>query len=91
MEVSRLGVKSELLLPAYPTATATHDLSHICDLHHSSWHHQILNPLSEARDQTCILMDLVGFVTPEPNKNSDNHQHLSTRQKILQVQMLKCK
>ena len=26
-------------------------------LHHSSWQHQILNSLSEARDQTCILMD----------------------------------
>ena len=41
----------------YATAIATPDLSHVCDLHHSSWHHQILNPLSEARDQTCILMD----------------------------------
>ena len=30
---------------------------HVCDLHHSSWHHQILNPLSEARDWTLILMD----------------------------------
>ena len=27
------------------------------DLHHSSQQHQILNPLSEARDQTFILMD----------------------------------
>ena len=26
------------------------DLSHVCDLHHSSWQRQILNPLSEARD-----------------------------------------
>ena len=33
---SRLGVKCELQLPAYTTATATPDLSHICDLHHSS-------------------------------------------------------
>ena len=31
--------------------------SYICDLHHSSWQHQILNPLSEIRDQTHILMD----------------------------------
>ena len=30
----------------------------VCDLHHNSWQHQILNPLSEARDQTCILMDV---------------------------------
>ena len=31
--------------------------SHICNLHHSSLQHQVLNPLSEARDRTCILMD----------------------------------
>ena len=42
MEVPRLRVKLELQLPAYSTATATPDLSRICDLHHSSWQHQIL-------------------------------------------------
>ena len=36
MEVPRLGVESELQLPAYATATAMPDLSYICDLHHSS-------------------------------------------------------
>ena len=38
MEVPRLGVQAELQLPAYTaaTATATWDLSCICDLHHSS-------------------------------------------------------
>ena len=41
-----------------PTATATPDLSHICDLHHSSRQRRMLNPLSEARDRTCNLMDL---------------------------------
>ena len=49
MEVPRLGVESELQLPAYVTATATRDPSLICDLHHSSWHCWILNPLSKAR------------------------------------------
>ena len=57
MEVPRLGVKSELSLPAYTTATARGDLSRVCNLHHSSRHHWILNPLSMARDWTCILMD----------------------------------
>ena len=57
MEVSRLGVKSELLPLAYATATATQDLSHVCDLHHSSQQCQIFNPLSKARDGTCILME----------------------------------
>ena len=57
MEVPRLGVKLELQLPAYTTATATWDLSHVCDLHHTSQQCQILNPLSEVRDQTHVLMD----------------------------------
>ena len=56
MEVPRLGVPSELHLPAYTTATATRDPSHICNLHHGSWQRWILNPLSEAGDQTHILM-----------------------------------
>ena len=57
MEVPRLGVKFELQLPAYITATATPDLSHVCDLHHSSWQRQIPNPLNKARDRTCVPMD----------------------------------
>ena len=56
VEVPRLGVKSESQLPAYATATATQDPSHVQDPHHSSQQHQILNVLSEARDQTCILI-----------------------------------
>ena len=43
-------------LQAYTTATAMWDLSRVCDLHPSSGKCQILNPLSEARDQTRILM-----------------------------------
>ena len=57
MEVSKLGVKSELQLLA--TATVMPDLSYVCDLHNSSQQHQILNPLSEARDQTLILVDTI--------------------------------
>ena len=33
------------------------NLSHICNLHHSSGQRWILNPLSEARDWTPILVD----------------------------------
>ena len=61
MEASRLGVKSELQLPAYTTATATQDPNHVCDLHHSSRQRQILNPLSKTRDQTLITMDASQF------------------------------
>ena len=67
LEVPRLGVKSELQLLAYATATAMQDTNRVCDLHHSSWQcqilnplskarDQILNPLSKARDQICVLM-----------------------------------
>ena len=37
-------VEPELQLPAYTTATAMQNLSHVCDLYHSSGQHQILNP-----------------------------------------------
>ena len=56
MEVPRRGVESELQLPAYATATATQDLNCICDLHHSSWQHWLLNPLSKVRDRNWNLM-----------------------------------
>ena len=52
MEDPRLGVKLELQLPAYATATPTHDPSRVCDPHRSQWQSRILNPLREARDQT---------------------------------------
>ena len=55
MEVPRLGVELQLQLLASATGTAAPDMNLICDLHH--WQHQILNPLSKARDQTFILMD----------------------------------
>ena len=49
MEIPRLGVESGLQLPVYTTATAALDLSHFCNLHHSSWQRWTLNPQSEAR------------------------------------------
>ena len=50
---SWLGVES---LSAY-AYSHTWDLSYIYDLHHNSWQHWILNPLSKARDWTHIFMD----------------------------------
>ena len=64
MDVPRLGVKLELQLLAYTTATATQDLSHVCNLHHRSWQYQIPDPLSETRDQTCVLMDTKSVLLP---------------------------
>ena len=73
MEVPRLGVESDLQLPAYTTATMTRDPSLVCNLHGSSQQHQIPNPLNEARDGTqnltvtsqihfcCSTRELQGF------------------------------
>ena len=61
MEVPRLGVKSELQLPAYTTATATSDPSCVCNIHHSSQQHRNLKPLREARDRTYILVAAIQF------------------------------
>ena len=49
MEIPRLGVKSELQLPAYTTATAALDPSCICSLQHSSW--QMPDPQPTERGQ----------------------------------------
>ena len=55
MAVPRLGVESELQLPAY--TTATQDPRGLCCLHHSSWQLGIPHPLGKARDGTGILLD----------------------------------
>ena len=44
-------------LLVYARAIATLHPSHDCDLHRSTWQRWILDPLSEARDRTHILMD----------------------------------
>ena len=49
MEVPRLEAESELQLSAYIIATATQDLSLICDQHHRSRQSWIFNPLSHNR------------------------------------------
>ena len=71
-EVPGLGVKFELQLPAYATATAMQGLGRICDLHYSSWKFPILNPLSEARNQTRILMDASWVLNPLSH-NGNSH------------------
>ena len=71
IEVPRLGVELELQLQAYATATETPDPSHTCYLRHSLWLCQILYPLNEARDDTCILMGTsLAFNLLSPNGNS---------------------
>ena len=77
MEVLGLAVESELQLPACTTATATLDLSHICDPYHRLWQCRIFNPLSKARDRACILMDTVSGSSPaEPQWESLNYYYI---------------
>ena len=57
MDIPRIGMELELHLTTYTTAPAMPDPTCVCDLHHSSQQHWILNPLSKARDQTPILVD----------------------------------
>ena len=66
MEIPRLGVKLDLHLLAYTTATATQDLSCICNLYHSSQQHQIAHPLSEARIEPTSSWILVRFISAVP-------------------------
>ena len=57
MEAAGPGVELELQLPAYATATATRNPSHICDLCRSLRQCWIHNPRSEARDQSRIFTE----------------------------------
>ena len=66
MEVPRLGVELELQLQAYPTTTATQDLSHVCDLTAAHCNARLLTPLGEAGIEPTFSWILVGFVTAEP-------------------------
>ena len=72
MEILGLGVKLELQVQAY--ATATIDLSYICYLCGSF---QIFNPLSEARDQNaaswilCQVLNPLSHEDPATRNSSD--------------------
>ena len=71
-EFPRPGVKWELQLPVYTTATATPDPCRVCDLHHSSWQRRTLSPLSEARDHTRVIVDTSGVLNPVSH-NGNSH------------------
>ena len=70
MDVPRLGVQLELQLPVYATAIAMPDLSHVCDLHHSSRQCPILNPVRPGTEPA-ISWFLVGFLSAEPQWEGD--------------------
>ena len=74
VEVPRLGVRSELQLLPYATATAALDPSCMGSLCCSLRQCQVLNPLSEARNRTHILMEtMLGSNPLSHNGNSSSH------------------
>ena len=83
MEVSGIGVELELQLLAYATATASRDLSQVCDLPHSWWQRPILNPMSKAREQTWILTDTSRV------HNLLSHSRSSLFQLLMEVKIIK--
>ena len=71
MEVPGLGVELGLQPQAYTIATAMLGPSHICTLCQGLCQHQILNPLSQTRDETRIPTDSSASVKPlRHNRNS---------------------
>ena len=69
----RIGAVAAALcqLPAYAKVKATQDLSHVCKLHNSLQQHQLLNPLSEARGWTHILMDTTQVLSLQSHNRND--------------------
>ena len=66
----RTGAKLEMQLMAYAMATATLDLSCICDLCHGLWQRWILNPVSKARDQTHVVTEMMWVLNPLIHKRN---------------------
>ena len=83
-EVPRLRVESELELPAYSTATATWDPSHICDLHHGLQQCQILNPVSDLMVPSRIHFCCATMGTPACRKLLKRVQHIDSSTQRLQ-------
>ena len=81
MKVPRLGVISELQLQPMPQPQQL-DLSHICDLHHSSLQCQIPNPLSKARGQTLASGILVKLVSTAPQRELLNFRFFENLFKV---------
>ena len=75
MEVSSLEDELELQLLAYVTASAMPDPSLIGYPHCSLQPRQILNPLSEAGDRSCILMDTSQVLNPVSH-NGNSHPRI---------------
>ena len=76
---SKPGVELELQLPAYITATEMQDPNCICNLHCTFRQRQVLNPLIEVVEQTCILMGTSQVLNPL-NHNGNSKDVLSSQE-----------
>ena len=82
LEVPRLGIESELQLPACTKDTAKLDPCLLWDLYHRSQqllNHWILNPLREAKDWTHILMDTSQIHFPWATMGTPHCDHSKSR------------
>ena len=68
MEIPRLGIKSELQLPAYATATAMPDLSCVFDYSTAHSNARSLTHGAEPGIQPASSWILIVFVTAEPQQ-----------------------
>ena len=72
MEVPRLGIDLELQTQADTTATEMPEPSLVSNLHYRLWQRWILNLMSQAGNQTCILMDTSRVLNPLSHNGNSN-------------------
>ena len=69
MEVPRLGGRiGAIAVGLRHSHSHTGSQPHLRPTPHSSWQHQIINPLSQARDGTPSSWKLVGLITTQPQR-----------------------
>ena len=92
----RLGVESELQLPAYTTAIAMPGPSHVCDLYHTHGNAGSLTHWARPGIKPLSSWILVGLVTAEPwwellTQNIFNHLFFKWGTKLRKIQIYSIK
>ena len=83
-EVPRLGVYSELQLPAYATAIATQDPSCVWNPHHRPWQCRILTHWVRPGIEPATSWFLVRFVSTVPRWNSQEGHFIMIKSSVHQ-------
>ena len=77
------GFGSNQSCSCWPTPQpATPDPSCTCDLHCSSWQHRTLNPLSEVRDWTWVLMVTSWVLNPLSHNRNSVEKNFNKKKKL---------